>query len=565
MFAEIGTSMPALRGVVHAAMVIEDQIIMNLDRESFHRALDPKIIGAWLLHRFTLDQPLDFFVLYSSGTTLIGNPGQANYVAGCSYLEGLAHHRQALGLPALAIGWGALGEVGYVARNAKIQTHLARVGMKPIALKQAFESLDSLLSAGVASVTLAHFDWQRMRHAMPALAGAQYAAVVGDADAMVGGAGSGDFRSTLSGLEPAARHEAIVARLKQLLGRVMGLSGSALDHDQPLEQLGVDSLMTVEIGESVESEFGLTVPVMEMADKSIAEIARLLANLLEEESLSSAARESAEPPSPLSPPDIVSTSPPIHDGQWSLVAIPYAAASGTVFSTWSAALGEQVRLLPLELPRTTPGIGQSSPNLADAVEQFGKRILAENDRPFVLYGHSIGALVAFELCRWIRAVGGPTPLHLFVGAFWAPQLLQPHSDALDLWTPGVIDKEVEGLWFKYMAPLSPRAVRENPELLRRTLPALQADLAMLKGYRYRDGEPLECPITCFAGANDMIIPRENVEGWRAQTTREFKVVEVPDGEHLFMRTHRDLIIDVIRDSTLPLLEQDLMEMSVAAD
>jgi phthiocerol/phenolphthiocerol synthesis type-I polyketide synthase C len=165
MFDEIKTSMPILRGIVHAAMVIEDQIIMNLDRESLHRALDPKIIGAWLLHRFTVDQPLDFFVLYSSGTTLIGNPGQANYVAGCSYLEGLAHYGHALGLPALAIGWGALGEVGYVARNAKIQTHLARAGMKTIAPKQAFEWLDSLLTAGVASVTLAHSDWQRMRHA----------------------------------------------------------------------------------------------------------------------------------------------------------------------------------------------------------------------------------------------------------------------------------------------------------------------------------------------------------------------------------------------------------------
>ena len=565
MFDEMKTSMPMLRGIVHAAMVIEDQIIMNLDRESLHRALDPKIIGAWLLHRFTIDQPLDFFVLYSSATTLIGNPGQANYVAGCSYLEGLAHYRHALGLPALAIGWGALGEVGYVARNAKIQTHLARAGMKTVAPKQAFEWLDSLLTAGVASVTLAHFDWQRMRHAMPAIGGAQYVAVAGHADDLVAGGGSGDFRTTLSELEPVARHEAIVNRLKQLLGRVMGLSGSALDHDQPLEQLGVDSLMTVEIGELVDSEFGLTIPVMEMADKSIAEIAHLLAKALAEETPFSVVVESEEPQPLATGPAIVSVPTPSPERQWSLVAIPYAAAKGSVFSTWPGQLGENVKMLPLELPRISSGVEQSSPELADAVEQFGNRIRTEIDRPYVIYGHSIGALVAFELCRWIRSVGGPAPLHLFVGAFWAPQLLGPHSDALDSWTPGTIDKVTESLWFRYMAPLAPRAVRENPELLRRTLPALQADLAMLKGYRYREGEPLECPITCFAGANDLIIPRENVEGWRSQTKREFRIVEVPDGEHLFMRTHRDLIIDVIRDSTVPLLEQDLMEMSVAAD
>lgn len=565
MIGDIRTEMPPLRGVVHAAMVIDDQIIMNLDRESFHRALDPKILGAWLLHRFTLDHPLDFFVLYSSGTTLIGNPGQANYVAGCSYLEGLAHYRHALGLPALAIGWGAIADVGYVARNAKIQTHLARAGMKPVGLKQAFEWLDVLLSAGALSITLAHFDWQRMRQAMPAIEGPQYGAVAGHAGDIVAGGGSSDFRSSLTGCAPAARQEAVVNRLKQLLGRVMGLSGPALDHDQPLEQLGVDSLMTVEIGELVDVEFGLEIPVMEMANKSIAEIAHLLLHMLEEEIPSPAPVQTDDAQPLLSPSTILSAPTHSHHRQWSLIAIPYAAASGAVFSTWAARLGEDAKLLALELPRVISGVEQSSPKLAAAVEHFGKRILTENDRPYVLYGHSIGALVAFEVCRWIRLAGGPAPLHLFVGAFWAPQLLGPQAEALDSWTPGVIDKQAEELWFRYMAPLAPRAVRENPELLRRTLPALQADLAMVKGYRYREGEPLECPITCFVGGNDLIIPRENVDGWGSQTKEAFRIVEVPEGEHLFMRTHRDLIIDVIRESTAPLLEQYLMEMNVAAD
>ncbi len=564
MFGEIRSSMPSLRGVIHAAMVIDDQIIMNLDRESFHRALHPKILGAWLLHRFTIDHPLDFFVLYSSGTTFFGNPGQANYVAGRSHLEGLAHYRRALGLPALAIGWGALAEVGYVARNSKIQAHLSRAGMKPVALKQAFEWLEALLSAGATNVTIAHFDWQRMRQGLPRIGGPRYLAVVGRADDIAACAGSGDFRSTLNEIELPAQHEAIVNRLKQLLGRVMGSSGSELANHQPLDQLGVDSLMTVEIGELIDSELGLKIPVMEMADKSIAEMATHLLNLMSAETPVATAFGIEEPPAPASRPTVASLSVGNQNGKWTLIAIPYAAARGSVFSSWAARLGNDAELLTLELPRSTSGVEQRSTDLASAVEQFGKRILTENNRPYVLYGHSIGALVAFELCRWIRSAGGPAPLHLFVGAFWPPQLLGL-ADELDAWTPGMIDEKAEKLWFKYMAPLAPRAVRENPDLLRRTLPALQADLVMLKGYRYREIEPLECPITCLAGANDLIIPRENLEGWRSQTKGEFRIVEVPDGEHLFMRTHRDLIIEVIRESTLPLLEQDVMEMNVAAD
>src|SRR5204863_9825892 len=109
-----------LRGVMHCAAVIQDSSLVNMTDADFHDVLRPKIAGAWNLHRHTLDRELDLFVMYSSATTLFGNEGQANYVAANLYLEALADYRRGLGLPDLAVAWGAIGDVGHLARNAVV-------------------------------------------------------------------------------------------------------------------------------------------------------------------------------------------------------------------------------------------------------------------------------------------------------------------------------------------------------------------------------------------------------------------------------------------------------------
>ena len=109
--------MGPLRGIMHAAMVLDDAPIERLTEERMWKAMAPKVIGAWNLHTLTLDIPLDFFVLFSSFASIIGNPGQANYVAGNAFLDALAYYRRARGLPALTINWGVVGDVGHVAAS----------------------------------------------------------------------------------------------------------------------------------------------------------------------------------------------------------------------------------------------------------------------------------------------------------------------------------------------------------------------------------------------------------------------------------------------------------------
>src|SRR5437660_8781214 len=141
--------MAPLHGIIHCAGIIQDSSLVKMTEDDFRDVLQPKIAGAWNLHRYTLDRELDFFIMYSSATTLFGNEGQANYVAANSYLEALADHRRGLGLPALAVAWGAIGEVGHLARNAAVARMLAdRLGVKLLAPARALDRLGHGIGSG---------------------------------------------------------------------------------------------------------------------------------------------------------------------------------------------------------------------------------------------------------------------------------------------------------------------------------------------------------------------------------------------------------------------------------
>ena len=151
-----------LRSVFHCAMVIEDGALANLDRDAVERVLAPKIDGARHLDRLTRADALDHFVLYSSATTLFGNPGQSSYVAANGYLEGLAHVRAAAGLPALAVAWGAIGDTGYLARNTRSAAILSsRTGVIAMTASEALHHLGVVLSHPARSpvVTISPVDW----------------------------------------------------------------------------------------------------------------------------------------------------------------------------------------------------------------------------------------------------------------------------------------------------------------------------------------------------------------------------------------------------------------------
>ena len=283
LLTRIRSDLPPLRGVLHAAMVLDDGILLKLNRDRFMRAMSPKVFGAWNLHQQTLDIPLDFFVMYSSGTTLVGNPGQANYVAANLYLESLADYRRTLGLPALAVSWGAISEVGYLARNAEVQDLLSsRMGLRGMTPGQALKTLEQLLLSDRTKLAVADFDWRQWRRSAPASASPKYGLVGGHGEEAVQDLTEADFREHILVLSEEERRDFVMARLAEQVGKVLGLPASKIDTGRPIADLGLDSLMSIELHSELEDQMHLNIPVMQlMQGQTINDLANFVLSELQ--------------------------------------------------------------------------------------------------------------------------------------------------------------------------------------------------------------------------------------------------------------------------------------------
>jgi thioester reductase-like protein len=281
LFADIATGMPPLCGVVHAAMVLDDGLLADLDAERLHRVLAPKMSGAWNLHLHTRELPLDFFLLYSSISSAIGNRGQANYAAANSFLDGLAHHRRALQLPALAINWGAIGQVGYVARNEHVQEHLARYGWNPIPLREAFAAIELLLQSDVAQMTVLRVDLEQWLQATAGAMNSPRYSLLTAAAASDGGEAAQDgisVRAALASAAPHARLQILELFLAEQIAKVLRTTPANIERDKSLHEVGLDSLMAVELLNRIENQLGVSLASADvMSGPTVARLSAILA------------------------------------------------------------------------------------------------------------------------------------------------------------------------------------------------------------------------------------------------------------------------------------------------
>ncbi|MDJ0750984.1 MAG: type I polyketide synthase [Woeseiaceae bacterium] len=268
LLQDIDASLPPLRGIVHAAMVIDDGLLNGLSVQQLESVFAPKILGACHLHELTLSHQLDFFVLYSSATTVFGNPGQANYVAANSYLEALAEARRARGLPAICVSWGAISDVGYLARHTDIRDALtSRMGGGALLSNDALAILERLLLSDTSGLAVLDLDWGTLRRFLPSSSAPKYQLLARCADATEGDADlSADIRRWVEELSPEALHDALADLLKREVGGILKIDPERLDEERSLYDLGMDSLMGLELVSAIEVRFAITLPIMAMSE-----------------------------------------------------------------------------------------------------------------------------------------------------------------------------------------------------------------------------------------------------------------------------------------------------------
>ena len=269
-------------------MVLDDGLIANLDETRFRTVLAPKVTGARNLDVLSRDLALEYFVLFSSVTTLMGNPGQGNYVAANAFLEGLARERRGEGLPALAIGWGPITDVGVVARSEKLKAGLKRLtGARGMTSQEALALMAQALEMshddpGLAVMTIAPNDGSFGDDRLKVLRSPTYAPVLrARGTAQEAAAEVVDILTLAKTVEAGVVARKVGDLIVEHLSRVLHAREDVINRTRPLGEIGLDSLMAVELAMNLEGIFGVTVAlagssasltVVALAEKIVSQI-----------------------------------------------------------------------------------------------------------------------------------------------------------------------------------------------------------------------------------------------------------------------------------------------------
>ncbi len=271
-----------LAGVLHAAVVLDDSLIANLDPDRLAAVLAPKVAGAENLDLATRGAALDYFVAFSSVAAMVGNPGQGAYVAANGYLQGLMARRRAAGLPGLAVGWGAISDAGLLARDPENAARLARLaGIEAMTSKAALDHLGTLLGQqdGPAMTYCALFRGGDAQHRFKLLRTPAFAGLFAGAGAIV--QAETDLATRIAGKSDGDARALVASLVAADVGRIFRLPPDEIEMTRPLDELGLDSMMSLDLRMSIEKRFGIELPVMAIsAGVSINELAaRLIASL----------------------------------------------------------------------------------------------------------------------------------------------------------------------------------------------------------------------------------------------------------------------------------------------
>lgn len=263
LLREAETPLAPLRGVFHLAGILDDGLITQQDTARFRRIMAPKIDGAWHLHRLTRDRPLDFFVLYSSVASLLGSPGQTNYAAANSFMDALAQHRRAAGLPGLSISWGPFSEVGLAAAREVRGERLQDRGMASMSTQAGEASLAAILAHDEPWVGVISLDVGRWLDFYPTLsASAFFSGLIGAATASAADAGRAQqaLVARLRAAPAQLRIGQMEALVRNQLAKVLQCRPEAIAGQIAFTSLGLESLTGLELRNRLEAETGLRLP-----------------------------------------------------------------------------------------------------------------------------------------------------------------------------------------------------------------------------------------------------------------------------------------------------------------
>ena len=545
LIGDIGAGPFALKGVFHAAGLLDDGIVAQMDWAKFWRVMAPKIAGGWLLHEHTKDLGLDHFVLFSSVLSLIGSAGQTNYTAANAYLDALAAHRRALGLPALALNWGPWAESGLATASGERGEAIWRSrGTHYIPIETGWQTMEALIGsdAGHAAITLT--DWPvflRQFSSPPPFFAALMPAAAGRA---VAGGTAGAIRRELETADPDERLALLIDFIRQQARTTLALT-EEIDPTRSLREYGLDSLMAVTLVNRLEAALEVKIATTKLiAGPSVQTLAaEILPDLPYGEAPSAPRAESR--PEPAAAGRWIVTVGPRAAPRMRLFCFPFAGGGSGVFQAWAQGIDPSIEVVAIEPPgRLSRILEPPVTEMSEFVGQLLPEMAPLLDLPFAFFGHCLGGLTMYETARRLVGSSNHRPLHLFASGARPPDALAdagPFEERLANDLMALAEYRVnlpahlqpDDVFADIVRHFDMQATDrflDDPELRRLMLPVVRAEFQMVANYTHVPETPWEIPITCFANRGDTYVSRQHALGWGRFTNTRLQI-HIRKGDH----------------------------------
>ncbi|MDB5862182.1 MAG: malonyl CoA-acyl carrier protein transacylase, partial [Ramlibacter sp.] len=544
-----------LAGVFHAAAVLDDALVKNMNAERYYRTFAPKAVGAWNLHRHTLGAPVDYFMCFSSIASLIGNQGSANYCAANAFTDTLAHYRHSLGLPALTVNWGVIADVGMAADEDFYRQNLERNGLQTIHSSHGLEMLEVLLLSGRVQTAVCPMDMETWLRFNPAGREGRLRELLNAA----GEAAQAKSRQSAEEANLRAKLDALSEDERELFGRntirdvvagVLRTDSERISTTRSLTALGVDSLMDIEIKNRLDA-LGLALSVAQLLNRN--SVVSLSAKLLESLNYCNTADASRdESPGVENQPAAswLVRFEPRENAKIRLFCFPYAGGGISVYKSWVVLLPDWVELVAVSLPgRGVRADEKSAENIAYFAEAIVPEMLALLDRPFALFGHCMGAIVMYETAQRLQDAHKKVPAHIFASGCMAPHL----------YNSPIVHEQDDDSFLEILRLISfsgTRALIEDPELRKTTYPLLRGDFRAVANYgdSYRKRNPLLAPITGLAADNDLFAAPRAMKAWGPYTCSQYNLAQLR-GDHYFVESDRETVVALVSQTLAATIDE----------
>ncbi|PPL03100.1 type I polyketide synthase [Parapedobacter indicus] len=531
VFGELSERELPVRGIIHAAGVNWFSKVADLDTDVLLDTLRIKMHAAWALHRLSQQLDLDYFLLFSSVSALWGSVELSHYTAANHFMDMLAHQRNKLGVPALSINWGPWAEVGMSAAERETEV-LSRMGFRLFPAKTALGEMEKAMNHRVSQAVITDIDWGKFSAFINFSLQPSLFANFAEKDTPLGSRNE-DRLAKIKRSNAEDAHRLIGQAIRNELRSVMLIeSTDEIDAHQRFNFMGLDSLMAISFVVNLEECFRLKLPSMLPYNyPTIRAVNDFIFEALfdypygdQVETLSASQSVVDDAVMHTKGDCLVTLKEATGLGAVTLYCFPAAGSGASVYSSWISALPNHIALVAIQAPGREERNSEQphktmAPLIAELLTSFDG-----NGRDFYFFGHSLGALVAYELFAALKKANQQLPTAIFFSGcgrpggvnatFNAKTLLEEHGAALD-------------------------ESRKN---------TLHTDINLLETYRPSE-EKITVPVVTIGGKNDVLAPPENIREWVHVTENDFSVSFL-EGGHDLLRENREALIALI-ESQIP--------------